>query len=474
MAAAVRLLLLVARWAVAGAIAPPLGSTVGTIDGTSIEIPGPGFPGTTAGASNAAFPSGQQPMRLRYWPQLHFGLANRTLLGCWKTKVLHDTNSGWPGLCVNLAKQIQVTDIGACQNFCVQEPRCPVWQFNNQTTPGQCWVGFGTDCGDRRGGTAHGITVQGAQRIMHGEIHVLMSLRGWKINHLYQIGQFSVGNQSLNVDRCKAWCYSTIGCQFWQYSAAGGGCFVDAPMFSTQQNSHPHQVTQYPLTTTGGAHRDASFTEGEYIVHYCPLQTPAATPAPIQPAPAVVAPKGDGGNGFFTTWLIGGFLLLVGGVGYYFYQQQQQSKQEKRSSRQVSTGHGEYDNYESSTTYEAQEDMKPLMRPPVTPDSYSDGRYGGGPQGRPGGQQYGQQPGQYGQQPPGYRPQGNSFQPQQQLPPTTYGPGLGRGAGGGGMPPPTQLVDFGQGGGGYRQGASNMAPTQLLNQGMPVPGGGYR
>merc|ERR1719188_1341202 len=107
---------------------------VGTTGASEIEMPGPGFPGTVASLSDAAWPGGKQPMRLRYWPQLRFGLANRTLLGCWKTVVLHDTVNGWPGACVNLAKNADVAPRAeACRAFCVNEAEVsPLWAHGDQ------------------------------------------------------------------------------------------------------------------------------------------------------------------------------------------------------------------------------------------------------------------------------------------------------------------------------------------------------
>jgi len=254
---------------------PEIVSTVGTVLGTSIEVPGPGFPGDTPETSNAFWPTsgrgsnsaGMQPPRLRYWPQLSYGLANRTLLGCWKTQVLHSTADGWPGLCVNLAKKHGSFSEHSCKRFCYGEPRCSVWQFVNQTSPHECWVGYGTGCGTRRS-PPHDIKVQASERIMHGSVKILKYLKGWRFNNLYNLKMES--DEQTSISRCKAWCYSSISCNYWQYGAKAGGCFVDAPMFSTEMNTYPEKIVQYPLTTEGGVEKDDAFEWGEYITHYCP------------------------------------------------------------------------------------------------------------------------------------------------------------------------------------------------------------
>lgn len=444
----------------ASAMVPPLGGMVGAVSPTDIETPRAGFPGATAAASDATFPSGKQPVRLQYWPQLHYGLANRTLLGCWKVQVLHDTQKEWPGLCVNLApnREVAATE-AACRTFCENEPRCPVWQFANQTSPGQCWVGFGTNCANRKGRGAD-ISVQAAQRIMHGDVRVLMDLRGWKINHLYQIGFFDSGDDVLGVDRCKAWCYSTIGCQYWQYSAAAGGCFVDAPMFSTQRNSKPNEVVQYPLTTTGGASPNAAFQDGEYITHYCPPLPQETTQAPAAPIfdPGRSTTQSSGGLFSGNLFWVGAPLLLLAAAagGVYLFMQQSGGKggKKKYSSRNA------YAPRDDSGQFGYEDDNQPLMnlgsypQPPPPPPQYQGGARGG--------------PAPYGGRPPA-GPGSASFaqQQQQHMAPTTYGPGVGRG-----MPPPTQIMDMGQTPslGSQRPGPSAMAPTQqLFSQGMPFP-----
>lgn len=306
---------------------PPIGGQVGWFSPDSIPLPDVGFPGSTASLSDEAWPGGRQPPRLRYWPQISYGLANRTLLGCWQTTVLHTTADGWPGLCVNLIRNTDINAADACKQYCTLEPRCSTWQFVNQVAPGQCWVGYGTQCGTR-GGDQKAISVDAAERLMHGEVKVLKRLNGWKINNLYKLGFFAAGDDNLSIERCKAWCYSNIACEYWQFNTAAGGCFVDSPMFSTSRNQNPQNVVQFPLTSNGGATQDANYQVGEYITHYCPV-APAST---TTPEPILVVPgtqqkvSHSGASG--TQWIVffGVAALIVLAAAGFIIQQQQQKK----------------------------------------------------------------------------------------------------------------------------------------------------
>ncbi|CAK0793939.1 unnamed protein product [Prorocentrum cordatum] len=224
------------------------------------------------------WPSGHQPERHEAWPQRRESSGRRALLPCWKTAVLADHGQGWPGACLDLFQAREVSDEQTCEALCLAEPRCPVWQFVNQTSPGQCWVGNGKSCAGR-GGSLSTISVQGAQRIQHGDVRVLRNMSGWKVHGLLQLGDLSAHGGVSSVERCRRWCYSDIHCQYWQYGP--GGCWVDSPLFSTQHGMRNDNVVQYPLTTDGGATNRGYEAEhmrwGEYIQHYCPPQPGGAS-----------------------------------------------------------------------------------------------------------------------------------------------------------------------------------------------------
>jgi len=439
------------------------------------DLPTSAFPGPTAAASNAAWATGQQPAHMSAWPQLGYGSQNRSIEPCWKKTVLHDTVNGWPGLCVGL-KQLEGFDSEAsCEQWCSRDPRCPVWQFNNQTYPGTCWVGLGTKCA-MRGGTST-ITVQRSQRLMHGDVLILKNLSGWKINNLKNLGQFDSGNEVLGIERCKAFCYSFIGCEYWQYASGTGpeaGCYVQATFWTTEGGKYPDRKVQYPLTTTGGATPNPLYANGEYIQHYCPPYQTQPTQAPV--VNLTPAPPAEGGS-WLSSWGMWAFgaLVMVGGILgclYYFMLQGQDGSSSDGGKRRKGKRAEYAEDYAESPAFDYQDEGKPLMQskgkggaydmvtgapmddglppppsplpqPPATMNSMQQRGY----------------PGQDSMTPPQtYQGHHQVQAPQRQQH----------------MPPPTQLVDFGgQAMGGYpgqqpQSYQANYAP-QLMQQGMPFP-----
>lgn len=485
-------------------VKPTVGGAVRYVTEQDIEVPSGAFPGATTAATNADWTAGKQPENLQYWPQSSFGTQHRIFLPCYKTYVLEDTAAGWAGKCKALMRNKMVATLEQCQAFCRLEPRCAVWQFVNQTTPGECWVGYGTHCSENWA-RSDGIVVQGSQRLQHGDVKVLAYLQGVKILNLYNLPVATI-DPAQGEKVCKEWCYSDISCQYWQYNSRAGGCFVEARLFSTNQGSLPDKVVAYPLSMESGATSNAQWQIGEYIAHYCPpeQQSPVtAAPLPMPTMPPVYSTPAPQGGGFSWAWVAAAvaLVLLIAGGGWYY--QQQQQEQQKASSRRGRTGSStssrrggtQNEDYEESYKSSYEED-RPLMQGGMQPEAsngygydqqrgssqsgmsrsnsqqqtsaqqnpssapypgqgaYGQGGYGDQGRGNPtSGAQYGGGGGQAGQQP---------------------GAG-GYGQGGSMIPPPTQLVDFGNPGRMaptqlfQNPGVGGMAPTQLMNQGMPYP-----
>lgn len=297
--------------------------------------------------------------------------------------MLQDRKLGWPGACLKLfgpPYTSKVTSEELCQKICMYDARCAVWQFVNQTTPGQCWVGYGEDC-IWRDGEADKISVQGAQRLMHGEVRVLKNLTGWKINNLYNIPMHHEGNVDVSILRCKAWCYSSIHCEYWQYGP--GGCWVDAPLFTTARGTDPDKRVQYPMTTNGGCNNHtpeaAAMMWGEYIQHYCPPQeAPQAEedePKLTLGAAAVAQPAQDGVLGM-PTWVMVAILLgLAACLVLCIYTMSQQGAGGSGSRRETSkTSRG----MKMSAEYQEQLAMDSMVdaSPARSPSEYSEGTDG--------------------------------------------------------------------------------------------------
>lgn len=365
------LLVLVAQLQTTAAVTPAFGGAIENFVPT--ELPGHDFPAFSDSTSNLAWPSGHQPARLSAWPQVGYGTPNRTLLPCWKRTVLHDHSKGWPGLCMNLLRAEQIATETACRNLCWNDPRCPTWQFVNQTVPGQCWVGFGTDCAWRHGvNTAWGqtVAVQAAQRVMHGDVLVLKNLSGLKVNNLWAMGLYHHGAQNLSIERCKAWCYSTISCEYWQYGP--GGCYVDAPMWTTENGKSLQNQVQYPLTTNGGVSSNSPDAQtmlwGEYIQHFCPPQlSPTAAPSVPLSAPPTEAPAASGS--LLSQWwvwpLLGITILVCGGALAFLLVFRGQGQPKASRTKRGFKGPSEYND---EPAWENTEE-KPLMLPVQEVDS---------------------------------------------------------------------------------------------------------
>ncbi|CAL1139961.1 unnamed protein product [Cladocopium goreaui] len=273
------------------------------------------WPLDTAAASNLSWPLGHQPGRLETW-----GHRGEVPIPCWKTTVLHDSRLGWAGRCENLFQLDKLDSPGLCQKACVEDPRCPVWQF--RTDSRSCWVGFGIHCDSPSAGSLMGVgrAPVDAQRLLHGTVYVVRQLVGVKVQNLFPMGQpgASQASDAFSIERCKAWCYSNIACQYWQFSQTEG-CLVDAPMLS--KTLVPYPLTTSALSSGADAH---NIIAGEYIHHYCPNRTTADVedaPSVFTHAPANLAVHRDQGAPRGWPWVVVSLLLTlvlaVAGFAYY-------------------------------------------------------------------------------------------------------------------------------------------------------------
>jgi len=359
-----------------------------------------------------------------------------------------------------------------------------MWQLVNQTVPPQCWVGYGTHCSTDWART-DGIRVQGAQRLQHGDVKVLAYLRGVKILNMFNLPLASI-DPTEGETLCKIWCYSDIACQYWQYNSQENGCWVDARLFSTVSGQDKDKVVKYPLAIDNeGAEADASWQIGEYIAHYCPPQAhmdPTQPPVvqPPQPPQHHTPATGGQGGGLSWSWMFAILLLILAAAGgaYYLNQQQKEGKGSKSSRSARRNRRQEEDSVssfqeENDRLLQAQEssrqggynydDSRGRSNTANTATSASSSVQGGQQQQQTSARNQSSAP--YSQ---GYSgQQGQSFA-------QVHHPYSGQT----GVPPPTQLVDFGQNPGRMaptqlfqNQGAGAGAPTQLLNQGMPYQQG---
>jgi len=238
------------------------------------ELPLSGFPGTVGADSDSGWPTGRQPKKLECWPK---DPVTESPMQCKEVAVIQDSSNGWPGTCLELYKQ---EDIGEpCDRHCLDVPTCQGFQIAVSPEGGwQCWEGMGESCYVRPG-----FKPIRAQRFQHGQVRVLMDLKGWQIQGLHRVfdvradGYFDTDEEA--AEHCRLACYSDITCDFWTYSI-WHGCWVEDVNFAT---------VEYPLTLSS-ATRDTQFAgsniAGEYIQHLCP----SAEPSSQEPVDALPAP----------------------------------------------------------------------------------------------------------------------------------------------------------------------------------------
>jgi len=223
------------------------------------DLPTRYFPGKTPAASQAAWPLGHhQPRNLECWAKD----TQIALRPCWYTKILFSTDRGWPGKCQGL--MVAKNEGISCEESCKRNPSCSVWQeyWDHDTNELVCMQGRGRDCPGMRSGSR--INVKAAQRIQHGSVRKLMTLKGMEVKNLRQdfdAKYYRTRNDA--TEACRFLCYSDVQCTYWLYSTTDGCWVEDPPMHKV-----PYPLTQADVNSNSDFAR--SVIEGEYIVHRCP------------------------------------------------------------------------------------------------------------------------------------------------------------------------------------------------------------
>ncbi|CAK9031538.1 Hypothetical protein SCF082_LOCUS19678 [Durusdinium trenchii] len=213
------------------------------------ERPSARFPGMTPIASAQAWPSGWVPFPMECWPQ-----AGRLLERCEKQQVLQSPGDGAFN-CDNLVLT-PVPLYETCHSHCGKQPLCSIYVENaTGCFLGRSTAGFNCFSKSPRRPIRAG-------RLLHGEVRVLVDLRQSRVLGLTKVFKEEdlIGNpRSVGVEGCRASCYSSLNCRYWQY-LLGQGCWLE----------EPGRNVLFPLTD-GNVYRDFSIAiAGEYIQHFCP------------------------------------------------------------------------------------------------------------------------------------------------------------------------------------------------------------
>jgi len=245
-----------------------------------------GFPAPTAMLSRRAWSGEQQPTNLQCWPRRPDGFPEPCPYQ--QVTVLEDTIDKWPGRCENMKK---VTDLGpqeTCQMRCYNSALCGVWKVENITygVP-TCWQAlYGTNC--YKGNVPPPMQ---AQRIMHGNVRLLLDTKGkWIKNLTKAFDATDVGNiEELGEEKCRSICSSYLFCQYWQYSTKLG-CWVEDP--AIKEVAYPMVMNSWAMETDTALAK--SVKAGQYIQHICNVgsRIPFPTESSDMTSPARMTPLG--------------------------------------------------------------------------------------------------------------------------------------------------------------------------------------
>ncbi|CAJ1371409.1 unnamed protein product [Effrenium voratum] len=216
-----------------------------------------------------------------------------------------------------------------------------------------------------------------------GFVHVYKSLVGMKINKLYNFGLYAEGSQELSISRCRDWCYSSMGCQYWQYSK-NDGCSADAPSLSTSHDKDPTNMVDYPLTSssvTTGTPEAASVIAGEYLVHYCPPESNqvASSPSPA-PLPGGFYQETKENSGPSVPVMVIALLLILAAIGALGYYWMNHKSSRKVSSHARLAEEDDDDDYspKMASSAQGQYASSAYQQPPSPPRQPAYGGYGQG------------------------------------------------------------------------------------------------
>lgn len=225
------------------------------------ELPGNGFPGSSAAVTHQAWPSGYQPLGNECWPRKIDG----SLAPCWNTTAVYDTRAGWLGKCQGLhaVSNLDASVYGedptySCASSCTEAPACAVWKMSSDH---QCWHGVvGSSCAVDSDDEEEPLA---AQRIQHGNVRVLRTLLLMEVFGLQHEEMAEILSTEESISHCKALCYSSIDCHYWQYG--NGGCYIEDTV-GGQSIPYPFTNDHVSYTSDFASHVQA----GEYIQHFCP------------------------------------------------------------------------------------------------------------------------------------------------------------------------------------------------------------
>jgi len=280
-----------------------------------------------------------QPAALALWPAA----------GCLKTVAIRAFPS-WEGQCLELDEITGPTGATneTCRQQCFLNKDCSTWQFSEE---GKCFSGTGTNCQGRNGETP--LNVTGAERFQRGDVTILKNMNNTWVYGLRHVGVFTSGTSAANAGRCRDYCYSNLGCQYWQFGS--DGCWAE--------DRGKGYLAQFPLTLTtvigdtegaissevvGNTNPARTMVAAEYIQHVCP---PQPTLAPV------IEVQNDTNTALWVGLAVAG-LLLASLLAFFFC-----CKTKEKRSRAVKKTRGAKVAPKAEVPLVEAESLMPLMMP---------------------------------------------------------------------------------------------------------------
>ncbi|CAE8721337.1 unnamed protein product, partial [Polarella glacialis] len=218
---------------------------------------------------------------------------------CWETSVLDSTSDGWDGQCDGLSETGDTSE-PSCRESCSRDPLCSVFQF---TQSNACFQGTTQACGSVEGSPMQLVS---AERLQHGDVRVLKDMTGLLVENLRPLGSMALGGQAAGIRACRNYCYSTLTCQYWQFSQQSG-CSVEDPTVKEENEvfgQDAYFIAQYPLTLAGGVVAMPPVVAGEYIQHICPAPSASLGGFAAASAWSELSPR-------WLPWITGGVVLIT-------------------------------------------------------------------------------------------------------------------------------------------------------------------
>jgi hypothetical protein len=192
-------------------------------------------------------------------------LCKTPIKGCTDVTVIEDTASGWKDGCMGLTWDNNT--LAECEASCKANVNCSVWQWSGvgESSGPHCYQGVPRE-GCR---TRPDFVANAGQRLQHGAVAIVKPALGLEVMNLmsFAMDEVNAAGAKIDASRCRQACYTDATCSVWQYGMKSGalGCWIENGV-DNQQTTIDTDVKNNEFA--------AAVTDGEFIVHFCPVPPP--------------------------------------------------------------------------------------------------------------------------------------------------------------------------------------------------------